>query len=97
MYEDWKFMWRWHEWELLDNQGVYSPPDSFGNWDRESFWFQFGTDEASKVEFVQWRGFRDCILCVARIEGRKSQLNLVKAVRNLPYKLVLIGKPAPNH
>lgn len=41
--------------------------------------------------------FKDCILCVARIEGRKSQLNLVKAVKNLPYKLVLIGKPAPNH
>jgi len=41
--------------------------------------------------------FRDCILCVARIEGRKSQLELVKAVKNLPYKLVLIGKRAPNH
>ena len=41
--------------------------------------------------------FKDCILCVARIEGRKSQLNLVRAVKNLPYKLLLIGKPAPNH
>lgn len=40
--------------------------------------------------------FTDCILCVARIEGRKSQLNLVKAVRGLPLKLILIGKPAPN-
>ncbi len=41
--------------------------------------------------------FKDCILCVARIEGLKSQLNLVRAVKTLPYKLVLIGKPAPNH
>ena len=41
--------------------------------------------------------YNDCILCVARIEGRKSQLELVKAVKGLPYKLVLIGKPAPNH
>ncbi len=39
----------------------------------------------------------DCILCVSRIEGRKSQLNLVKALKGSPYHLVLIGKPAPNH
>ena len=41
--------------------------------------------------------FTDCVLCVARIEGIKSQLNLVKAVRELPMKLILIGKPAPNY
>lgn len=41
--------------------------------------------------------YRDCILCVARIEGRKNQLNLVRAAKGLPWKLVLIGKPAPNH
>lgn len=41
--------------------------------------------------------YKDCVLCVARIEGRKSQLNLIKAMKSLPYKLVLIGKPAPNH
>lgn len=39
----------------------------------------------------------DCILCVSRIEGRKSQLNLVRALKGLPYHFVLIGKPAPNH
>lgn len=41
--------------------------------------------------------YTGCILCVARIEGRKSQLNLVRAMKGLPYQLVLIGKPAPNH
>jgi len=41
--------------------------------------------------------FKDCILCVSRIEGRKCQLNLVRAMKGLPYTLVLIGKPAPNH
>ena len=41
--------------------------------------------------------YRDCILCVARIEGRKNQLNLVRAMKDLPWPLVLIGKPAPNH
>ena len=41
--------------------------------------------------------FKNCVLCVARIEGRKNQLNVVRALRNLPYKLVLIGGIAPNH
>ncbi len=36
--------------------------------------------------------FKDCILCAARIEGRKSTLNLVKAVKGTNYKLVLVGK-----
>jgi glycosyltransferase involved in cell wall biosynthesis len=34
---------------------------------------------------------------VARIEGRKNQLNLVRAMQGLPWPLVLAGKPAPNH
>ncbi|MDI6711560.1 MAG: glycosyltransferase [Bacillota bacterium] len=45
----------------------------------------------------KWEHLRDCVLCVARIEGRKNQLKLVEAIRNAPYKLVLVGEPAPNH
>jgi len=37
------------------------------------------------------------VLCVARIEGNKNQLNLIKALNNTPFRLKLIGKPAPNH
>ena len=37
------------------------------------------------------------VLCVARIEGKKNQLNLIKALNNTEYTLYLIGKPAPNH
>jgi glycosyltransferase involved in cell wall biosynthesis len=37
------------------------------------------------------------VLCVARIEGNKNQLNLIKALNNTPYKLKIVGKPAPNH
>ncbi len=40
--------------------------------------------------------FKDCILCAARIEGRKSTLNLVRAVKNTEYKLVLVGKESQN-
>lgn len=37
------------------------------------------------------------VLCVARIEGRKNQLNLIKALNNTQFDLYLIGNPAPNH
>jgi glycosyltransferase involved in cell wall biosynthesis len=36
------------------------------------------------------------ILCVARIEGIKNQLNLIKALNNTQYRLMIIGAPAPN-
>jgi glycosyltransferase involved in cell wall biosynthesis len=38
--------------------------------------------------------YQDCILCAARIEGRKSQLNLIRAVKDTEYQLVLVGKPS---
>jgi glycosyltransferase involved in cell wall biosynthesis len=36
------------------------------------------------------------VLCVARIEGIKNQLNLIKALNNTQYKLLLIGAYSPN-
>lgn len=39
----------------------------------------------------------DCVLCVARIDGLKNQLNLLRAMQDLPMPVVLIGQPAPNH
>lgn len=38
----------------------------------------------------------ELVLCVARIEGLKNQLNLIKALNNTKYRLVVIGNPAPN-
>lgn len=40
---------------------------------------------------------RDQVLCVARIEELKNQLNLVRAMAGLPWQLVIIGPPARNH
>ena len=34
----------------------------------------------------------DEVLCVARIEGLKNQINLIKALSGKPYHLNLIGK-----
>jgi glycosyltransferase involved in cell wall biosynthesis len=36
------------------------------------------------------------VLCVARIEGIKNQLNLILGLNNTRFKLVLIGAAAPN-
>jgi glycosyltransferase involved in cell wall biosynthesis len=41
--------------------------------------------------------FRNHIICVGRIEGRKNQLALLKALDNTNYKVTLIGQPSPNH
>lgn len=45
----------------------------------------------------EYQYLKDCVLCVARIDGNKNQLNVIKALNNAPYKVVFIGKPAPNH
>ncbi|MDR3696835.1 glycosyltransferase family 4 protein [Mucilaginibacter sp.] len=36
------------------------------------------------------------VLCVARIEGIKNQLNLISALNNTRFRLLIIGAPAPN-
>lgn len=36
------------------------------------------------------------VICVARIEGIKNQLNLIKAINGTKYRLLLIGSHAPN-
>lgn len=39
----------------------------------------------------------DQVLCVGQIYGLKNQHRLIEATRNMPVKLVIIGKPPPNH
>ena len=41
--------------------------------------------------------FRDCVLSVGRIERRKCQLELVRALKGTGLRLVIVGKPGPNH
>lgn len=40
--------------------------------------------------------YKDCIVCAARIEGRKSTLNLVRAINKTNYQLVLVGNESKN-
>ena len=37
------------------------------------------------------------VLCVAMIEPRKNQLNLIKALNNTDYNLIILGNHTPNH
>lgn len=36
------------------------------------------------------------VICAARIEGLKNQLQLIRALNNTPFTLMLIGRAAPN-
>ena len=36
------------------------------------------------------------VVCAARIEGLKNQLNLIKALNDSPYTLLIVGEAAPN-
>lgn len=40
---------------------------------------------------------QNSVLCVARIEPHKNQLNLIKALKDTRYKLTIAGTPSHNH
>ncbi|RYD81169.1 MAG: glycosyltransferase [Sphingobacteriales bacterium] len=47
---------------------------------------------------IQTNVYRDpkLVICVGRIEGRKNQLNLIRALNNTSFKLMIIGSPSAN-
>lgn len=73
----------------LANPAYISVPNAI---DKEIFDLAAGR-QAGKRDYSEYKG---CILCAARIEGRKSTLNLVRAVKGSGYKLVLVGKESAN-
>lgn len=54
------------------------------------------TEENHIGEENKFANFANSIVCAARIEGRKSTLNLVRAVKGTNYQLVLVGKESTN-
>jgi len=47
-------------------------------------------------EFSSEGGNRSIVLCVSRIEGRKNQINLIRAMNGTGLHLYLVGMPALN-
>ncbi|WP_294733589.1 glycosyltransferase family 4 protein [uncultured Flavobacterium sp.] len=69
----------------IENPRYVSIPNAV---DKEVFKF-----DDKPLKYSEYKG---CILCAARIEGRKGSLKLVKAMKDLPYTLVLVGKESSN-
>lgn len=53
------------------------------------------TDCASK-EYPYSEQYNGAVLCMGRIEARKNQLSLIRALKDTAYKLFIHGKPSPN-
>ena len=45
----------------------------------------------------KYRHFEGCVLCAARVEGRKGQLELIRALKGSSYKLVIVGQASPHN
>lgn len=96
--------------EIVDNTGVFLP-NSISEMERVAREFKiknhkfvvipnaidksvFSDENVNPVN--KFSEYENCIVCAARIEGRKSTLNLVRAVNKTPYKLILVGKESQN-
>ncbi|MFA5166894.1 MAG: glycosyltransferase [Candidatus Omnitrophota bacterium] len=53
--------------------------------------------DANPDLFVQKYGFRDFVLCVGRIEPRKNQLGMIRALNGTKVTFVLVGDPVKNY
>lgn len=97
--------------EIVDNTSVFLPNSDSemkrvaGEFNLKNYKYVSVPNAIDKSVFTStneegetnpYNKFKDCILCAARIEGRKSTLTLVKALKNTHYKLVLVGKESQN-
>lgn len=49
-----------------------------------------------QADSARFREYRGSVLCVARIEARKGQLNLIRACKTIGARLVLVGQHSAN-
>lgn len=52
--------------------------------------------ELTTKEYPHSEKYHNAILCMGRIEARKNQLRLIRALNNTEYKLYIHGKSSPN-
>lgn len=54
--------------------------------------------EAARKDLTEsFSRYKGWVACVGRIDIRKNQLNLIKAVENSDYRVVFVGKKSPGH
>ena len=96
--------------EIVDNTSVFLPNSVSemnrvaGEYKLKNYTFVSIPNAIDKSVFTEeetnkenkFAAYKDCIVCAARIEGRKSTLNLVHAVNETTHKLVLVGKESQN-
>ena len=73
---NWKFLW--NTWELTFVTGIseYSPPDGLGSFDEDSFWVGAGTADAYKLDFVEYKYWRDVLRNEFIDSGEPSYLTI---------------------
>lgn len=54
-------------------------------------------EAARKDTTKSFAHYKNWVVCVGRIDIRKNQLNLIKAVKNSDYRVVFVGKKSPGH
>jgi len=54
-------------------------------------------EQAKPDDFIQRYGLRDFVLMVGRIEPRKNQLNMVRALRGAKFPVVFVGEPVHHY
>ena len=48
-------------------------------------------------QFPPFEKYKGAVICMGRVEGRKNQLNLVRALNGTKYQLYINGKASPNN
>ena len=104
---DWGYLFRGHKKsvEKALNQASMLLPNSENEYKRLQVRYSFKgiyrvIPNAVNSAFLEdkWEQLKRAnVVCVARIEPIKNQLNLIRALKNSNIKLELIGKPSPNH
>ena len=100
-----KYLWKGHAASIREvvRKVDHLLPNSESEWRRFQSDFRLMADYSVVPNAVDPNLFdtneqeRKGVLCVAQIEGRKNQLNLVHALNDLGIEGMIIGKHAPNH
>ncbi len=102
------YIWRGHRRSIqyIAKRAAYLLPNSESEYKRLSAKYDVdakyhvvpnGIDtELVNKKYPYSEEYKDSILCMGRIESRKNQLNLVRALSNTAYKVYIHGKASPN-